>query len=90
MYEEFDKQIIELQPLFATDTEWKGKRAELGVYDDVWIHGDDGVEFIVPSPKTLHDKTTTERHKEISDKIDRILEQFPLDELKEKYGDLIG
>lgn len=69
---------------------FQGKRAELGIYDDAWIHGDDGVEFIVPSPKTLHDKATAERHKEISDKIDRILEQLPLDELIEKYGDLIG
>ena len=28
----------------------RGKRADVGVYDDAWIKGDDAVEMVVPSP----------------------------------------
>lgn len=51
------------------NNKFQGKRAEIGVYDD-WIHGDDGVEFIVSSPKILHDKITAEQHSKILEKLD--------------------
>lgn len=42
----------------------------LNIFDDkFWFRGDDAVEFIVPSPKLLHDKATSERHKQIVDNI---------------------
>lgn len=34
----------------------RGKRIETGVYDDVWIHGDDGVELI---PLTAQERKAT-------------------------------
>lgn len=52
-----------------TDSKFQGKRAELGVYDD-WMHGDDGVEFVAPSPNIMHDKFTAERHSEILKELD--------------------
>lgn len=45
----------------------RGKRAEIAVYDDAWIKGDDAVEMIVPSPKLLHDKETEEKYKKVID-----------------------
>lgn len=42
----------------------------LNIFDDkFWLRGDDAVEFIVPSPKLLHDKATSERHKQIVDNL---------------------
>lgn len=63
------------------NNKFQGKRAELGMYDDD--------EFIVPSPKIMHDNGTSEKHRELLDKINKIIEQNPVDELK-RYGDLIG
>lgn len=71
------------------DDNFRGKRAKFGVYDD-WMMSDDSVEFIVPSPKILHDKVTSERHKKLLNEIEKIIEQIPIDEIIEKYGDLIG
>lgn len=46
----------------------RGKRADVGVYDDAWIKGDDAVEMVVPSPpKLLHDKATEEKYKKAID-----------------------
>lgn len=45
----------------------RGKRADVGVYDDAWIKGDDAVEMVVPSPKLLHDKATEEKYKKVID-----------------------
>ena len=45
----------------------RGKRADVGVYDDAWIKGDDVVEMVVPSPKLLHDKATEEKYKKVID-----------------------
>lgn len=45
----------------------RGKRAEIGLYDDAWIKGDDAVEMVVPSPKLLHDKETEEKYKKVID-----------------------
>ena len=86
-FEKFPEDFYACCPLIPYS---RGKRAEVMVFDDAWLCGDDAVECAVPSPSTMHDKITAERHKEISDKINEILEQLPLDELKEKYGDLIG
>ena len=52
-----------------TYCKFKGKRAELGVYDDAWIRGDDCIECIVPSPKIMHDKFTAERHSKILEEL---------------------
>lgn len=41
----------------------RGKRIETGTYDDVWIHGDDGVELIPLTPQER--KATYERMIEI-------------------------
>lgn len=36
----------------------------LNIFDDkLWIDGDGDVECVVPSPKVLHDKATSERHR---------------------------
>ena len=53
------------------DNKFQGKRAEIGVYDDAWIRGDDGCEFIVPPPKVMHDKFTAERHSKILEELDQ-------------------
>ena len=49
----------------------RGKRADVGVYDDAWIKGDDAVEMVVPSPspppKLLHDKAIEEKYKKVID-----------------------
>lgn len=37
----------------------RGKRIETGAYDDVWIHGDDGVELI---PLTAQERKATYEH----------------------------
>lgn len=55
------------------DNNFQGKRSELGVYDD-WMHGDDAVEFVM-STKLLHDKITSEQHKNIEDMIKEHLDQ---------------
>ena len=52
------------------DNKFQGKRAAPGVYDD-WMHGDDGVEFVVPSPKIMHDKFTAERHSKVLEELDQ-------------------
>jgi len=52
------------------DNKFQGKRAEIGVYDD-WICGDDGVEFIVPPSKVMHDKFTAERHSKVLEELDQ-------------------
>lgn len=90
---------------------FRGKHAELGVYDDAmdqeyneahrnmlanrsfdtginifedkfWIDGDDGKEFIVPSPDILHDKMTAERQIGLQYMIEEILKLNPLEVLK--------
>lgn len=50
---------------------FQGKRAELGVYDD-WTMSDDSVEFIVPSPKILHDRADAERYSKLIDELNAI------------------
>lgn len=52
------------------ESKFQGKRAEIGVYDD-WMHGDDSVEFVVASPKIMHDKFTSERHAKILEELDK-------------------
>lgn len=54
------------------DDKFQGKRAELGMYDDFWTYGDDGVEFIVPSPRLMHDKATAERYNKIIDQLNAL------------------
>ena len=49
--------------------------------DKLWFHGDDAVEFIVPSPKLLHDKITAERHTEILTAVEEFLENHPMDKI---------
>ena len=66
-----------------SNNKFQGKRAELGIYDDAWIHGDDAVEYIVTSPDLLHDKITSERHMKFQIMIDEFLKQLPLDKLEE-------
>ena len=48
MCEELDTLLLELEPI-KVKGKFQGKRAELGVYDDAWICGDNGVEFVVGS-----------------------------------------
>lgn len=55
---------------------FRGKRAELGVYDDAWIHGDDCVECVVPSPKIMHDKFTAEQHSKILDELNAMQGEY--------------
>ena len=51
----------------------RGKRAELGIYDDCFlIDGDIEQEFIVPHPSLLHDKATAERHKMFMDALNSL------------------
>lgn len=50
----------------------RGKRAEMGMYDDAWIYGDDGIEMIAPSPGLLHDKITAERYNKIIDELNSL------------------
>ena len=53
------------------DYKFQGKRSEIGVYDD-WMHGEDSEEFIVPSPRVMHDKITAERHSKVIDELNAI------------------
>lgn len=50
----------------------RGKRAQIGIYDDAWIHGDDGIEFIVPSPHLINDTMSEEWRNKIIDKLNSI------------------
>jgi hypothetical protein len=59
---------------------FQGKRAEVGVYDDAWIHCDDAVEFIVPPPRIMYDKLTAERQLEWQIMIEEFLKEHPLGE----------
>lgn len=69
---------------------FRGKRADVCTYDDAghftpeekfWFHGDDSVEFFVPSPHTLHDKITAERHADIQAMAEEFLKNHPLDKI---------
>lgn len=40
--------------------------------DGFWIESEDGEEFIVPSPRCLHDKVTAERYSKWIDEINAI------------------
>lgn len=49
----------------------------INVFDDkFWFHGDDVVELVVPSPKLLHDKATSERHKHVTEMIEKNLDEL--------------
>lgn len=50
----------------------RGKRAQIGIYDDAWIHGDDGIEFIVPSSHLMNDTIPEEWRNKITDKLNSI------------------
>jgi hypothetical protein len=96
----YDENSYKFRAMEVNNHKFQGKRAELGVYDDVcgftpeeretyhnilvnrsfdtgsnifedkfWIEGDDAVECVVPSPKLLHDKATSELHKQIVDNL---------------------
>lgn len=64
------------------NNKFQGKRAELSVYDDAWIRGDDSEEFIAPAPRSLHDKITSEEYMKFQIMIDELLKQYPLDRLE--------
>lgn len=49
--------------------------------DGFWIEGDDGIEFIVHSPRFMHDKITAERHVEMLVAVEEFLENHPLDKI---------
>ena len=54
--------------------------------DGFWIEGDDGTEFIVRSPRLMHDKITAERHAEIQAMVEEFLEKYPLDKIIKMDG----
>lgn len=72
------------------NNKFQGKRSELGIYDDAWIEGDDAVEFIVPSPRIMHDKFTAERQLEWQIMIEEFLKEHPLGESIEIFGKKIN
>ena len=53
--------------------DFRGKRAELGMYDDIWICGDNAQEFIVPPSQSIHDKLTAEQWDKLIDGFNSIL-----------------
>ena len=52
--------------------DFRGKRAELGMYDDIWICGDNAQEFIVPPSQSIHDKLTAEQWDKLIDAFNSI------------------
>lgn len=46
---------------------------DINIFNDrFWIHGNNDLEFVVPSPSILHDKITAEEQSKIIDKFNSI------------------